>query len=306
MRFSFFRHFFDNLPEPCDVGSWDEFVRIMHQISEVEGYKPEAGDYENRQPLISSAIYAEAGMKRCNANVSGWDMLIMDIDDTSATLDYIQKKFSVFTNIMYSSASCTHSKLKLRVVIPLDKFAPKDKLSQIWFAAQKWAGGLNDEQTKDLSRMHYQPARYTNKGEHYRHFFLVNKGISLPWETLIEKYPSPPPEDRFKRSNPLKNLKRDIFKSNNPLPDFNIQSDECPFVYDAMVRDYVLTPAGGHHKAIYMFMVKICYNAQKIDYPITNDEIVDMARQLDQLDGGWYDEKKLYDSANDAMDYVGV
>lgn len=306
MRFSYFTGFYSNEPQLCEVSDWGEFCAYMQVISEIEGYKPDHGDYERTQGLISGAIYANDGDKRSNDNVIGWDILILDIDDTSKSLEFIMEKYKPFNYIMYSSASCTKDKLKLRVIIPLNNTAPKDKLVQLWYAAQIHSDGLVDEQTKDCSRMQYIPARYTNKGKDYRHFFHINEGMDLPWEKLIEKYPSPPPEERFKKNNPLRNLKRKIFMDNNSLPEFNIQHPDCPFVYDKMIQDYMLTPAGGHHAAIYKFMVSCCYNAQKINYPITVDELADLGKQMDDVDGGFYDEKKMLGNAVDAMEYVGI
>jgi hypothetical protein len=306
MKFSFFTGFYSNQPQLCEVANWDEFCSYMQAISEVTGYKPEAGDYERTQGLISGAIYANDTDKRSNDNVTGWDILVLDIDDTPKSLEFIMEKYKPFNYIMYSSASCTYNKLKLRVIIPLNATAPADKLDQLWYAAQMHSDGLVDEQTKDKSRMQYIPARYTNKGDDYRHFFHINVGMDLPWEKIIAKYPSQPPEERFKKSNPLRNLKRKIFMDNNSLPVFDIQSTDCPFVYDHMIQEYALTPAGGHHLAIYRFMVKCCYNAQKINYPITVDELADMGTQIDDMDGGFYDEKKMLGNAVDAMSYVGV
>lgn len=306
MRFSYFDHFFSNQPHLCECSSWEEFVEYLRAISEVEGYKPASDDYERRQGLISSAIYGKEGDTRKNENVIGWDMVILDIDNTDKSITEVAQIFKPYDCVFYSSASCTHHKLKMRVIVRLDKFAPGDKLSQVWYAIQMWLGGLVDEQTKDKSRIHYIPARYTNQGDNYNHFFYVNNGVGLNWEALIAKYPMPPEKERFKKDNPLRGLKRKIFENNNSLPCFDIQSPDCPFVYPDTIKNYLLTPAGGHHKAIYQFMLTVCGRAQQINYPITIDEVVDMARQVDQLDGGWYDEKKLYNSAGDAMEFIGV
>ena len=152
IEFSYFSHFYDNMPQPCCCASWGEFVDQMEAISEVEGYKPSAGDYENKQALISPAIYKEYGVKRANDNVLGWDILMMDIDDTSISLDDIMDKFKIFDTITYSSPSCTIHKLKLRVVFHLKNRCPPEMLSQLFYAAQMWCEGLIDEQTKDKSR----------------------------------------------------------------------------------------------------------------------------------------------------------
>ena len=306
MRHSYFYGFYSNQPYLCFANDWFEFCETMRGLSEVSGYKPSPKEYDKYQGLISAAIYQNEYDFRANDNVVGWDLLILDIDDTNKNLDEINDIFSSFHRLFYSSASCTHAKLKLRVVIPLDSTAPADKLKEIWYAAQMWCGGLIDKQTKDISRLHYIPARYTNKGDDYRHFFKVNTGVYLNWKGLIEKYPMPPASDRFKQNNPLKKLKRKIFVDNNPLPCFDIQSTDCKFVWDSMLKEYALLPDGSHHLGMYRFLVKVCYNAQKMNYPLTCEELTDMGVQLDEIDGGFYDEKKIQNSSYDAMDFVGL
>ena len=304
-RFSFFSGFFSNQAQKCTEQSWDTFCTTMKRISEVEGYKPSSDDYENEQPLISSAIYGE-NTTRCNKNVIGWESIMLDIDDTTHTLEHIQNYFNDYNYIIYSSASCTKDKLKIRVIIPLDEFAPSDVLSQIWHGCNEWCDSIVDPQTKDKSRMVYQPARYTNKGKLYNHIFIINKGKNLNWRELIEKYPSPREADRFKKQNALSGLKRKIYLNSKTAPIMDIRNRECPFVYPQMVEDYMLTPAGGHHKAIYVFMLRLCSMAQKLGYPLSIDELVDMAKQLDELDGSYYNDKKMYDSAQDALEFTGV
>jgi hypothetical protein len=303
MRFSWFSGFYSNKPQQCDLPNWKSFVKVMRDISEVKGKKPESKS-DKEQGLISSAIY-KSESNRANENVLGWEMVLLDIDDGVQSLTEIQNHFSGYNSIIYSSPSCTHDKLKLRVCMPLSEFADSSVVSQIWHGCNIWCDGIVDAQTKDKSRLYYVPARYTNKSD-YRHIFIVNKGKDLDWKDLIQKYPSPKESDRFKEVNKLSGLKRKIYLKTNKQPTLDIQSKDCPFVYKKMIEDYLLTPAGQHHKAIYRFMVLCCYNAQKIDYPLSIDELVQMGSELDSMDGGYYPEKKLYDSAKDAISYTGI
>ena len=43
-----------------------------------------------------------------------------------------------------------------------------------------------------------------------------------------------------------------------------------------------------------------------MNYPLTCEELTDMGVQLDEIDGGFYDEKKIQNSSYDAMDFVGL
>lgn len=307
IEFSYFNNFFDNKPQRCFMNSWEDFVCHMKAISDVSGYKPLAGEYDAvSSGLISPAIYAEDGMDRNNKNVTGWDIVCMDIDDGIKNLEQVTNHFAPFSYIIYSSPNCTNEHLKLRVVIPLKSRANKEHLKQVWFAMNEWCGGIIDAQTKDYSRLFYVPARYTNKGELYNHIFITNDGITLDWETLMERYPSPPEQDLFKIVNPLLNLKRSIYQNAKGNPSCDIDDPDCPFVNKWMREQYALTPAGGHHKAIYVYMLQCCGNAERIDYPLSLEELVYMARQLDDADGGYYDDKKLTDSAKDALEYTNM
>ncbi len=304
LRFSYFSGYFSNQAEPCQMDSWEEFCDYMRSISNVEGRKPESGE-RHSLGMISGAIYGD-DTKRCNDNVLGWDLVILDVDDGIRDIKEVQNHFDGYDYLIYSSANCTEDKLKLRIILPLHKFAPSDVLSQVWHGFNKWCDGVLDPQTKDKSRMHYLSYKYTNKGALYKHVFIVNKGDKVNWEDLIQKYPSPREADRFKEKNKLSGLKRKIYLQNRSAPSTIIRDRDCPFVYENMIDEYLLTPAGGHHLAIYLFMVKVCYNAIKINYPLSIDELVDMAKQLDELDGAYYDDKKFYDSAKDAIEYTGV
>jgi hypothetical protein len=278
----------------------------MRSLSGIEGYKPSAGEYDKKQGLISSAIYEEDGMKRCNDNVSAWDFILLDIDKGLDDAGKIAQKLNAFEYLIYSSANCTKEHLKIRVCIPLHKRAPKEYLKQIWFAANEWCEDLVDTQTSDMSRMHYIPAQYTNRGDKYYHIFRVNHGIALDWEKLIAKFPMPPESDKYRIKNPLRDLKQKLFKNNHGVPDMDITSGNCPFVDKWMMDEYRLTPAGGHHKAIYIFMLKICAKAEKIGYPLSIEDLADMAKQMDIIDGDFYDMKKLLDSAKDALEFSGL
>lgn len=304
-RFSYFTGFYSKDPMVCELRTFDDFIKTMAAMSEIPGYKPSYGEYDKEFPLISPAFYKD-GDTRLNENVIGWDMVMMDIDDGIDSVQTLRDHFRGFKYLIYSSPNCTAKHLKLRVCLPLDTFASSEHLCQLWFAVNAWCDGIIDKQTKDKSRMFYISAQYTNKGDDYMHIFEVGDGYPLNWQGIIDRYPSPREEDRFLKVNKLSALKRKIFLKNNMPPCMVITERDCPFVYQHMIDEYLLTPAGGHHLALYRFMLKVCYNAEKINYPLSIDELVDMTQQLDGFDGGFYDDKKFFDSAKDAMEYVGI
>ena len=311
LRFSWFSGFYENKATNVHTKDWDEFVTMLRALSNVKGYKPAFGELEKKFPLIYPAIYAEKTENgkenhRLNANVIGWDLIMVDIDDHVDDLQQIRDKFKPFNYIIYSSANCTKEKLTLRVCVPLMATAPKDQLHGIWWALDKWCDSILDTQTKDKSRMMYQPSQYTNKGEDYLHIFETNSGIDMDWKALCKKYPAPPEREKFKIVNPLRDLKRKVYLGSKKRPSFDIMNRDCPFVYPSMIDEYRLTPSGSHHGAIYKFMVVCCYNAAKINYPISVDELADMAKQVDDLDGSFYDNKKMLGSAVDALAYTCI
>jgi len=301
MKFSFFNSNFSNTPQQAEM-SWNNFIKTMKTISQVKGHKPAKGEY-SEQGMISSAIYAP-NTKRANENVLGWDIVMLDID-SGISLDDINKIKLNYNCLIYSSPSCTKDHIKIRVIFELHKFASKEVLSQLWYAINEKLGNVVDKQTKDKSRLMYIPAMYDNKDNYY-HIFMSSDGEKLNWEELISEFPSPAEEQKYQQKNKLSGLKRKIYLKTKKIPCFNIQAKKCPFCYDRMIEEYQLTLAGEHHLALYKFMVKVCYNAKRINYPLSIDELVQMARQLDDLDGSFYNDKKLYDSAHDAIEYVGI
>lgn len=304
IRFSFFNHGFDNVPQMCQEPDWASFVDKMKALSEVTAYKPIMGEFDKQETLISSGIYNDPTATRSNKTVDAWDMVILDIDKGIKSFGEVKRRLEPFKYLIYSTANCTDEYLKIRVVIPLHTTAPAKVLHQLWNACDEWMFGLVDPQTKDMSRMHYRCGRYTNKGMEYNHIFEYQlDGLDLDWEMILKRFPSPPPEERFKIVDPLSSLKRAVYNNANGSPNFDIMCPESIFVNRYMREKYALTPMGAHHKALYVFALQCCANAAKNNYPLSHSELVDMLQQLDELDGGFYDLNKLSNTAKDALEY---
>ena len=116
-------------------------------------------------PLMSPAQY-KPDTTRANANVTEWsNWCAVDVDDfkyEGDLYDNLRTRFGNYMFVCYSTASSTQSFPKFRLVFPLTKNVPAEKIRHFWFALQTELGDLGDKQTKDLSRMYYIPAKYDN------------------------------------------------------------------------------------------------------------------------------------------------
>ena len=66
-----FDSIFDNKTDKkVTVASWEDFEKLMFQLSKLPGYKAKKGEKKKSSSLISPAIYTE-GATRANANVTG-------------------------------------------------------------------------------------------------------------------------------------------------------------------------------------------------------------------------------------------
>ena len=139
-------------------------------------------------PLMSPACY-KPDTTRKNDNVTMWSSwCAVDVDDFKYEGDLygnLRTRFGNYKFVCYSTASSTQSLPKFRLVFPLTKTVPAEKIRHFWFALQTELGDLGDKQTKDLSRMYYIPAEYDNAFN----FIFSNSGNPINPDMVMNKYP---------------------------------------------------------------------------------------------------------------------
>ena len=173
-----FESIFDNKTHKgIELPSFEHFEEVLYKLS-----KKTRKDKKDAE-LMSPAIYT-ANTTRANDNVEYWGgWCAVDVDDADLTVDlkkYIRSKVGNHYYVCYSTASSTKEQPKFRLVFPLTRPVKKDEIKHFWFALNKELGMIGDIQTKDLSRMYYIPADYTDANN----FFFVNNGTPIDVDAL--------------------------------------------------------------------------------------------------------------------------
>lgn len=290
---------FDNKThKKMEFESWDDFVSLLEDLSK----KPLASKKD--APLISPAVYTE-GTTRSNKNVEQWGhWACVDIDDYKGTLDDIRDRFANNNCVIYSTASSKPEQIKLRVVFDLDRRVGADEIKAFWFALNKSIGDLNDEQTKDASRMYYIPATYDNA----YNFFYVQSGdpLSVGKLKLLHPYVEKTGNSFLDRMSPeMREQVLEHRKSQLTNVEFKWTGyRDCPFFPNKMAEEYKSVNETGWYSQMYRIMIATACNAVKRKYPITADQIASMCRELDAETGNWYENRPLVREANGALEWA--
>ena len=297
-----FNSIFDNkTSQKLTFENFDSFEKALYGLSNrVIKTKKDAA-------LMSPAQY-KPNTTRANDNVTMWSSwCAVDVDDfkfDGDLYDAINNKFSGTRFVCYSTASSTHSVPKFRLVFPLTKTVKAEKIRHFWFSLQTALGDLGDKQTKDLSRMYYIPAKYSNA----YNFIFSGTGDYLDPDRLMNKYPY-----REKSGNSFfdklpEDMQKEILEHRkSKLDNTNINWNSyhnCPFFPKQLEKEYrMISKTGWYHK-MYQIMVATAGNAVKNKYPITPEEITSLCRELDVETGNWYKNRPMEKEANRALEYV--
>lgn len=285
-----FKSIFDNKTDKkMSFASWEDFVKLLKQLSGQPGYKPKKFEKKKGSSLITPAVFKK-GTTRANHNVirwSGWCAL--DIDEV-VSVEETLKLFEGYEYVCYSTASSTVENPKFRIALKLDRDVPADKIRHFWYALNKEFNSMGDEQTKDLSRMYYVPAKYPNA----QHFFIHNRGEDLNVKRLMDSHIYSARQSNNLVENLPEEMQRkyeDFRKSNLTNHNFKWNGiDDCPFVNQSLVKEYMNIIGTGWYHTMFKMMCSIAMLAMRKGYPITNTEIASLARELDSRSGNYYNE----------------
>jgi len=294
-----FNSAFDNKTDKrMDFSSWEEFVALLTKLS----IQP----LESKQDaqLISPAVYKE-GTTRSNKNVEQWGhWACVDVDEYEGTVNDILTRVAKYNCVVYSTASSTPDKVKLRIVFDLDRRVEAEEVKQFWYALNKSLGELGDAQTKDPSRMYYIPATY--KGAH--NYFYVTNGEPLRVSTLklLHPYVEKTGNSFLDRLSP--EMREQVMAHRkNSMTNTDIKWSgyrDCPFFPNKMAEAYKTVSETGWYSQMYRIMVATACNAVKAKYPITADQIANMCRELDAETGNWYENRPLSREAGGALEWA--
>ena len=281
-----------------DYSSFDEFEKVLYKLADSQKY-PTKSD----APLISPATY-KSNTTRANDNVIDWGgFAIVDVDDYEGTMEDIEKAYSSYKYVCYSTASSTPMAPKFRLVFPLSERVDRENIKHFWYALNKEIGGIADVQTKDMSRMYYVPSMYLGS----YHFIFTHQGSVMEPKTLMEKHKYVEQSKSFFDRLPESIKKGMLEHKRNTLNNTNYTwtgYKDCPFVNKRQVDEFKGISGGGWYHKMYQMMVTIAGNAMSKGYPITSKEIEWLLRDLDNDTGGWYSKRPISKEAERAIEYV--
>ena len=301
---------FKSIKDTCtdnqfNFDNWEEFEEAMFELAKKPGQK----GGPNSSPLMSPAVYPkEEGVKRSNANVLYWSRwCCVDVDDYNTSLDGLFAPLEKYYFLCYSTASSRKNKPKFRIVFPLSDIVPKSKIKHFWHSINNLCLGVNDAQTKDLSRMYYVPAKYPDA----YNFIFRNKGEVINTFDIMKQYPW---QGNSRKTSFIESLPKGVQKElveyrKNQLNNVITWSGyrDCPFVPKGMASEYAANAgvkSGGNYFRLYKIMVSVAVSAVENKHPITAQEIAMLGRELDNDCGGIYKERNLEKEAETALEYA--
>lgn len=287
--------------------TFDDLEKLLFGLARQPGYKPKKGERADGSPLITPAIF-QKNTTRANKNVISWaGWAAIDVDDYPAGgFDQAVDAFRVNRHICYSSASSRVEHPKFRIVLPLTKHVPAEKIKHFWYALNKEFNALADPQTKDLSRMYYVPAEYPNA---YNFIFshkdapVLDPRDLMDKHTFVEKTQNDllsqlPEEVQMKmeayRKSQLQNGRKYTWTSYR----------DCPFVNQRLIQEYKSITTTGWYLGMYKIMTSIAVNAIRRGYPIEPREIALLVRELDLDTGGWYKGRPVESESARAISFA--
>ena len=300
------RYVYDNKTHRrLDFDSWERLEKFFYKLSERElNGKQEA-------ELITPAVF-KADSPRRNVNVLAWaGWCAVDVDDAEIEGDvnaFVSQLAGSWRYVCYSTASSKRDKPKFRLIFNLDRAIPMAEIKHFWFALQSHLDERGDKQCKDLCRMYYVPAQYS---ESYN--FIFSGGTDpVSVDYLLARYPyvigksSQSFVDRLPdawKEHVLEHRKSALDNTSVTWTDYN----DCPFVNKQIVNEFKSisgVDGTGRYRMVYKIMISIAGNAIKNNYPITVDQLVELIRQLDRDTTRKYENRPLDIEANNAIEFA--
>jgi hypothetical protein len=309
------RYTFDNKTHRrVNMKTWEEMKSMFYLLSKRKLEKKLDAE------LISPATYLP-DTTRANKNVVSWGgWAAVDVDewefdgrDSDENPERVvrEKLSGLFGKdgiryLVYSTASSKPDKPKFRIIFHLSRHIESAEIKQFWFALQSYVDAAGDKQCKDLSRMYYTPATYSDAAN----FIFDTEGCVLDVDKLLERFPY---SIQQSGKNFLERLPDALQKqviahrksllSNSDNITWNSYSD-CPFWPKKLAAEYTQISGGGWYAKMYAIMVSTASYAIYRKYPITSEEIAEMCQQFDREHGNWYENRPMKVEADRAIEYA--
>lgn len=282
------------IPEECCDLSFDDFTMIMASFS------GETFASKDAAPLFSTTAFNENRRSKKNATSSG--LVVLDIDDGQTidqTLDVVEQLGVAC--LIYSTASHRDDHHKFRVCIPLSDPVAYDAHVSCWHAINHvFASDESDTTKAGCESLFYVPGSYPGAPT-----VFIRRGGNIysaaDWVDVADLPEQPPTAERLTRpTRPTS----DPGQQNATAKADDLDIYETRLVTEAAIAKYQ-TADGSWHTARYGLMLHIVGRAQRMGIHITEDNVVKLFNQVDQIDGSHYQtEKYQREIRNDAAKAV--
>lgn len=299
-----FENLYDNKTDTkLTFSNWKQLEDLLYKVSKVK-YKT-----KKDAKLISPATY-KPNTSRLNDNVvdwGGWAALDIDSHDFKGNLqEELFDKYGNYYYVCYSTASSSLTKPKFRLVFPLTRRVGNSDIKRFWYALNKEFNELGDAQTKDLSRMYYLPGDYANANN----FIFTNNAAYVDPDALMKKHPMPEKKSAsiYDHLPPAMREMMIQYKKDKLNKHYTWSSyKDCPFMNKEMIDEFkriAFTDGSGRYSAVYSIMVSIASRAVKMGYPINEQEIIELIRELDMDTANRYKKRRLDVEAKRALEFA--
>lgn len=192
--------------------TWDDWIGIFTR-HEVRGVPSDASRKQRLEEKKDgpAVILGELNGSRSKENVVAAHAIALDIDSISEPelLESMgrlgQFEYVVYTTHRHGSTSA-RGKPRVRVVLPFLEPVTPEVYPEVWEGLNRLVGGINDPQTKDISRLHFLPSTFdpeVAEAMHHPGKWLAPDDLPTP-ERTREKTAT---LDDFNRQKLLVNIK---------------------------------------------------------------------------------------------------
>ena len=306
IQYSYFSKFSDNVPVMQET-TWGEFVlRIIEDRVEVPANEMSK---KHRTPSISPAIYPE-GVTRHKDHVTGWGgWMGLDVDNDGVLYTSMQDAAAIMDGVgtdylIYGTTKAKPDHHRFRVLFPVSRDLDANEIRTAWDAVIIHFAALGpDPLCKDSSRIYaapmiWLPAKDGNETP-FNDFEYRLEGDVLDIDAVMAQHPpqlivsasitspvspqtdSPMGQTRaaLQAMGQTSNAGR---KTSKPLPS-GLSIFSSPVVTAGMINNYANAAKGAHHLGLYTFMCAVAGRAKAKGFIITEDDLIDYARQVDAV-----------------------
>lgn len=266
---------------PCRwEATWPEFVSAMHASSKVPA------DRADKMKVLSISM-AEfvPDTNRAKANVVGVDWIAFDFDDkTGLSKDawkfddlvaFLEPMLIPF--VVYTTASSTLEGHCLRLVMPFDRRVSAEEFPRIWLSFNHWLRSVADAQTKDASRLFFEPRQWI--GAYNRFHAAPTDFPPVAVDAIVERH-GPPEEPAFDAINADIVIARleAIRTDRRSLSDHDIcDLDNSPIISVSALADAMSSSEGGR---MFKFLCSVAVSAARQQILLTHRDLTIIGERL--------------------------